>query len=556
MTGPASPTLQAITDIVWRLTVGVSSRPVNALGWCVVVLVGVVVVVVGLAAPVSGQDEGQLLTFPWLIAQGSMPYHDIWISYPPGVFMLLAGLFKLGCTPLLTERLLGTLARGLLLLLVNKALTQSWWRLSVIGMSMMLCLLAPTGLVAFAWMTGLPLCMAGILVARVHPRLACVLFLAAGLFRFEFMLAGCALLATYGLGLRHPASHRGALASLVLATGCVYGALSILTHGEAFQDIVIDPTLVIGPGRRLPLIPSQVAPSLHSLIVAILLTPLFIALIGLLFRHVPSLSMGSATAMLLPQFLQRADIIHLLYVACIVLPCAIIALRTLIREGYLTQRTPRVQPMVRSSLVLLLVCIALIVYDPLAPPLVEMMQAFTPSWLTSTPSTLVQVGPRAVIADSAAEARDDRAIVTYIMAHPARRRLAYIGLSTHQYTEYGATFLYYLAGLRPVTPFMDMEPGLESSALIQRRIIADLHGCPWIILWTGGWKSIIPRGSSLLDHYIQAHYRTVLTTHTYRLLSPRLSKRMNSPRTSRTPVRSMQTVATSTEVTLPTLHAP
>src|SRR5918912_1540310 len=110
----------ALGRAVSALTMGFSSRALNGLGW--MLFLGTALAVDGSQAfaPVSAQDEGQLLTYPWLIAQGSVPYRDIWMSYPPAVFMVLALLFKLGWSGLLLERGLGIVAALFFVLVANR----------------------------------------------------------------------------------------------------------------------------------------------------------------------------------------------------------------------------------------------------------------------------------------------------------------------------------------------------------------------------------------------------------------------------------------------------
>jgi hypothetical protein len=84
------------------------------------------------------------------------------------------------------------------------------------------------------------------------------------------------------------------------------------------------------------------------------------------------------------------------------------------------------------------------------------------------------------------------------------------------------TVMYFLVSMRPATPYLEMNPGVESRAPVQRQIIRDLGSTTWVLLWRGGFwyedNASQKLGSSLLARYVPVHFRPVLSNHTYILL--------------------------------------
>src|SRR5258708_2813166 len=48
----------------------------------------------GLHRPINSYDEGLLLTDANLLLMGKVPFRDFYSNYPPGIFLVLAGIWK------------------------------------------------------------------------------------------------------------------------------------------------------------------------------------------------------------------------------------------------------------------------------------------------------------------------------------------------------------------------------------------------------------------------------------------------------------------------------
>jgi hypothetical protein len=79
----------------------------------------------------------------------------------------------------------------------------------------------------------------------------------------------------------------------------------------------------------------------------------------------------------------------------------------------------------------------------------------------------------------------------------------------------------YVLGRQPATRYLNMEPGLETQASVQREIMRDLRDCAWIILWQGGYwfepNASQRPGSPLLERFIQSHYRLAMHNASYQV---------------------------------------
>src|SRR5579884_4544352 len=77
------------TPAVLRLAGGEIASVPWWLGWSLCALLAGVATAGLVTMGIMTQDEGELLTYPWLIAHGSVPYRDIFMQYPPATFVLL-----------------------------------------------------------------------------------------------------------------------------------------------------------------------------------------------------------------------------------------------------------------------------------------------------------------------------------------------------------------------------------------------------------------------------------------------------------------------------------
>src|SRR5947209_1329856 len=154
-----------------------------------------------LSGEVIPEDEGMLLTYPWLIARGAVLYRDIWTTYPPATFFLLAGLAKLGLAGLPVERGVGIVARLVYVLLVNRGVTGAWRRIAwfPVALTFGMLFFVDINMRAYPWIVGMPFLLGGLLLLRSRPWLAVALFVLAGLTRLEFAVVAATSLAALAI---------------------------------------------------------------------------------------------------------------------------------------------------------------------------------------------------------------------------------------------------------------------------------------------------------------------------------------------------------------------
>jgi hypothetical protein len=538
-----TPDVPTTEPLVARLTTGHTSAALTCIGWAlfaVLALVGIGQLFIG----VDPQDEGQLLTYPWLVAHGIMPYRHIWMSYPPGTYLVLAALMKLGLPGLVAERGLSVVVRLLYVLLVNRALTGSWRRFSWLGTSTSFSLLfLSSGARAYPWVVGMPLLLLGLLASRDRARLAAALFFAAGMFRFEVALAGCVVLLSLAALDRMdrtwaPRRLEAGLA-LVAATGFFHLALSAVTAGQALRDIFLDPIFAVDPAHRLPLLPPYFGPAGVPLELLVVGGPPLLIVLGLLHKrpYVVATNLGVLT--LLSQFFQRADWQHLFAAGAISVPWMLFGFAELLQPENRVHRavnsaldgvTRHQQDRAASRLITrTLAAVGLVVgawysivvlsygvyLSPLSPVSSESLYR---NWSQH----VVHAGSSTIIASSRGEARDDTQLVAYFHRYARSSQQLFIAPTTLRYDIYNQTALYYVLGLHPASRYLEMLPGLEKRATVQNQIIVELRNCNWIVLWKGGFSpepnsSVVP-GSALLEHFVRTQYRLVLQNQTYEVL--------------------------------------
>jgi hypothetical protein len=525
-----------VPSIALRLATGQVSGRTSLIGWAAFAL-GVVLLCGQFWQGINPQDEGEMLTYPWLISQGRVPYAHLWIMYPPGSFVVLAGLFKIGIPGLIAERGLGLIARITLVLLANRTMTGSWRRCSLVGMSLALSfafLTANISLAAYAWIVGLPVLFAGLLAVRsgrLGPA-ALAFGLAAG-FRLEFGVAGALSLASFAMlswcnGRRELSIWRPVLA---LCAGVVafYLLLDLVTGGRALQDILIDPVVHIEPYRRIPLFPPRFGLFGVPAALCLLIGPPVLAVLAWHTRNPPLAATSLAICALLPQVLQDADWGHLFGVAAIGIPWVVVGLLDLYRaDQYLGTDAPAegargttasmrlVGTAIRAGATTgALYSLFVIAYCLIASPLSPASSVF----LGNGPVHVIGSGQRMIIARTAAEANDGSRVVAYLRDHRARGGKVYVSSSALLGANYNMTVLYYALGETPASMYLETNPGLQTRPTIQRDITRELHQCEWVILWKDPAQPHVRTATRpALERYIQHAFHQVMANGTYEIL--------------------------------------
>jgi hypothetical protein len=306
----------------------------HVIGGAIVGAVAALLVVPALHYGGLNMDEGLLLVYPELVLRGAVPNRDFLMSYGPGDFWLLAGLYSLFGAHVEIERLVG-LGYHVLIAVALFAHASRWGpAVGVFSGIIAAFILVPLGTAAFAFLGAVALVLWSLFVLTVASRslavgLAGALAGLAIVFRPE--LAPATALALLPLALRRDKRHQQALigggALAILPLG-----IHLLLAGPAavFDNLVLS-VFKWGPARYLPLPGRDPA----------LLVLLAIADVGLLIaaaravraersprtRSLAALAVFSLLT--LAQGIQRSDDFHLLSAGTVplaLLPVTIAAL--------------------------------------------------------------------------------------------------------------------------------------------------------------------------------------------------------------------------------------
>src|SRR5438093_4914216 len=111
---------------------------------------------VALRFPVGPYDEGLLLTNARLIQRGLVPHRDFYTQYAPGMYLLIAAIWRLSGVSPLAVRLSSTAIHLVVALLAARLVGRATGRrVSLLTVGLTLCWLAPLDPVAYAWTAAL-----------------------------------------------------------------------------------------------------------------------------------------------------------------------------------------------------------------------------------------------------------------------------------------------------------------------------------------------------------------------------------------------------------------
>lgn len=530
-----------LEDVAIAAAEGRCSRSVTVAGWSIYALM-LALLAGQVFLPVDPQDEGQWLTYPWLIAHGRMPYRDVWMTYPPATYLMLALLMKAGTPGIVAARGVGLLSRAVYPLLVGRVVTGSWRRFSWLAIPLTFCaLFGASDIMAYPWILAMPLVFMGFAAVGTRPLSSAALFFVAGTFRFEFAAAGFAALAAYAALnalLRRP-YRRAALAAalLLLSSLSFFALLNWVTAGYAFRDIFLDQLGPVQRGRFMALWPPTFGPIAVPLALVTFVGPPLAAAAALRVRRPDLAAAHLGVIVLMSHYYQRAERAHLYGVAAIALPWLLVSLLSLAGDGPDSTRPGRVGPaagaehlvarFARGAAAWVMVPIALWMALILAgyAAYVSPLSPLATNNVGTLGARIVSAGVRATIDRDAGEARDDRAVIAYLDAHALPGQSVFIGPRRLRIPN-TRTDLYYLLPVPPASRYLEIQPGLEAQPAIQRQIIGRLRSCAWVLLLHGGQfyrfaTGPYPVPHPLLDQYVAHHYRMVLRNPTYLLLRRR-----------------------------------
>ncbi len=531
---------------------------------------GVVVAVVALAVPglwgASGapMEEGFMLVFPELVAEGWVPHRDFLHLYGPGSLWFLGLVYRFLGATIQVERAVGA-SQILVAALAVWVLGRSRGRVpaAVAGATTAVILL-PLGLVALAWVGGLAAALAalaawslGDLVQRRspdRPGRVTTLDLVGGaaaavavLYRPDLVLAVGAGLVLWCLQVDR--RRRLTIISSTAAVSLLW-FVHLIRSGPAaaFRGMVLEPVFELRAGRSLPVPPSwdrvdaflqragtlgredwpiPTLPESVQIHLWFWLVPLsvVVALVGgwLLRRNAPAswaartlVPFAVLAGLLLPQALQRPDVTHLSWVSAATFPAALLLgpelLRGLLPAGSL--RAARVIAAVALAAVALLVIPSF--------PVRGWVEAVGRTFSGEDSGFPVVRGDRRFPYGSAADAAAAQEVVDELdrSARPGERLV--VGPAELSRTVYSDAWLYSLFDeLDPGTRFIEMDPGIADAP--DGGLAAELGRADWVVL-SQVWRdwdepnASVRTGSTLADDVLEADFCEVVDNGRFRLL--------------------------------------
>jgi hypothetical protein len=429
-----------------------------------------VVFVLGLrasfSAPISPQDEGQLLVYPLQILHGRVIYRDFESIYGPGNPMLLAAVFRVLGATITIERTVGLVYRAVLVLAVyrvtKRASASIGW--SLLAAAITAGTISRTGTAAYGWFGGLAAASLAVsLLPTARPRQAFAAGVLGGialLFRIDLVIA--VGIAAVLLGAQGRLTRSTLYGFCVPAAAGVAHAL-IAGPGTVFRELVIVP-MRNGPGRTLPL---RASTEVGMLLLGVLGVVAFLGLTAWRVRRSqPTVAAAAAlSAGTVAQMLQRADYPHIAYVGGLALGLAVPA-------GIAWSSS------LRWDRRLVLVPAALVLIASWSPRLYypkQFFQSGTAKLLTNAGRTLPLTAAERDDYESAIRAADR-------IGEPGDRVI--IGPRDLRISVYADTALYYLLpSFRPATYFLEFNP---DGANHGSRLAHDLEKADMLLL-TNRW---------------------------------------------------------------------
>lgn len=509
-------------------------------------LVGIVLVAYGICARSQRLvpeetyfDEGILLSNAHFVLHGLWPYRDFYSNYPPGIFLLLAAVWKVFGVSAWAYRLVGIAIHLALALLAGRLAGRIGGRhFSWLAMGMVVVWTPVLGLIPFAWVAGVACAFAFVeLWARANHDptrgrhlLAGVAYGLVGCFRHDlfvyltFTLGLCWLVPRvlrWRLGYVRPGPRElGWLVAGAAVPLCLVWLPPLALAGlrTPLRDLLIEQVLYVEPGSlaKMPPLtgldratgwPEFLASEHVGACVQILLAPLF-ALYLLTARPrlrgisgMTVLPLGALSLAVMPQMLKRSDLWHVIQS---VAPALILS------SALLEAVSRSVRPLATR----IAVCAALlfVVIRPVQLEFLPRRHLLT-TGMVGSPEAHASRQPGFFGPDPSLDAQR-RAVFEYIEKHTTARERVMFANSQHERTMVNETDLYFLADRLPGTRYTQYSPNMTSRREIQEEMIASLerHAVRVVVLsslfdgYLEDQPVLVLKGSTLLDEYLRNRF--------------------------------------------------
>jgi hypothetical protein len=493
--------------------------------------------------PVNYYDEGIVLTGANQLLWGKVPYRDFYSNYPPGVFLLVLGAFRVVGTSVAAERAIGFALHLAVALGAGRLGGRlSGEKLAWMPVALVLTWLLPLRAGASAWLAALAVALwacelgawASARGGRLRFGLAGAALGAVSWFRHDlfvyFALSLCALAALRlaGAALRKERAPAAAVAPATPAAMVALGALlslavmwiPVLARAglrQTLADLVLDQVRYVAPARELPVpallslgrvswspvaLPAFVR-QVHEGALALTLAGPVLALAALarrakLVRRADAVWLAALCTAVLPQALGRADVHHAVYAVS----------PSLVASWFWVQWAARRagQP------------------GALARSVAGAVLLFTPAPALPTPTLATPLPARMRVAADLLTSPEQRLVVSFIESHGQRGEPLYVGLTDHRWISVNEMDLYFLSNRVGATRYMQFEPQVINRADVQEAMIRELERSrPRVAVLSkrsqrmGEPNTSEQMGASLLDEYLSARYQPVLELSEYRL---------------------------------------
>jgi hypothetical protein len=468
----------------------------QALPWVVALTIWLLVLVLPLrsefAAPIGPQDEGLLLVYPALMLHGAVPNGTFESVYGAGSYWPIAGAFAVFGSSVAVERCVALLywivLSGSLFGLVARRRGPLTGALA--ASASVLLLAGPIGLIAYAWVGAVALGALGLFfldharrrggAGRGWSLAAGVAFGLAVSYRLDLALAVglvLGLLCFVDRGRLRTVLPGVGIGLLPLLVNVVQAGLAAVVRGQ-----LIGPTFDTGPGRHLPLDRSGFGGEL-ALALSIAATVALIWLGFLAVRRGESLiplAAGLFAAGLLPQGFQRADGIHVAYVACFVLPSVLLAPLPQARHAGRGRTSPLAGVLAGVALLVLVWPLSWSTYRA---------QVARSIGVDPNPRYVVTNQGRSVLLTSAQQVQDLEQLLRTLDRRAAPQARVFVGPDDMRRTNLTDTYIYFLLPqLTPGTFYLEMEPDVANAP--DSGLARQVRGDEWLVLTSewDGWN--------------------------------------------------------------------